>query len=236
MPSVFDDPREVLDPPTWAELEQKLGEPILAFAVGDADVLVPQGLLSCCHVVHQPHCRHHTALSLVGCYFTVRLPDGTEQERRPLKQVHEGDVLARPLDLKVAVETARLMAIATAEQQQGLLSTMRFEIWALNLETAEIWRYLHAQQAQALSDGSDAEAIAALPIVVLDPDDPEPIAFVMAHPSFRHARSYADRVLLVPSELGHDDQARYVTQPVWGAAGDVSSAAEAIVRDPQEVT
>ena len=241
MPSAFDDPREVLEPPTWDELERRLGEPLLSFAIGDADVLVPQGLLSCCHVVHQPHCRHHTALSLVDCRYVVRFQDGSEQVRPPFRQVHDGDVLARPLNLKAAVEAARLMAIATAELQGGQLASLAFDIRCLDLETAEIYRYLQGQREQEAArralDADDVpiEAIGALPIVLLDGDDVrETAASLMARDGWCPARFYADRVTLLPSEIGHDNEARYITEVVWGQAGDVSPAAAAIVADPTE--
>ena len=241
MASVFDDPREVLEPPTWAELEERLGEPLLSFDLSARDVMIPQGLLSCCHVVHQPHCPYHVALSLVGCTFAVRLPDGTTQDRRPLKQVFDGDVLARPRDLAAAVEAVRLMATATAEAQDGLLAHLSIDVWCLNLELAEIWRFLlredEARMGEVLGrpDELSDEALGALPIVVLPADDRAEVARLLATDSFRHVRSYADRVLVLPSEIGHDAEARYITAEVWGQAGDVSPSARAIVRDPSEV-
>lgn len=237
MASVFDDPRPTLDPPTWEELEQKLGEPHLSFAVGSPDVPIPQGLLACCRVLHQPHCAHHVALSLVGCHFRVELPDGTTRARSPLRQVHEGDVLARPRDLLAAVEVARLMAIVTAEQQDGLLASMSFDVWSLNLEVAEIWRYLHAERERDFAASDDpSAALAHLPIRLIEGDDAKlQLARLMAGPGWHHAQTYADRALLLPSEVGHDGAARYVTEAVWGRPGDVSPAAEAILRDPTEV-
>jgi hypothetical protein len=241
MASVFDDPREVLDPPTWAELWARIGEPILSFRVGDADVLVPQGLLACCRVVHQPHCNHHVALNLIGCDFEVRLPSGEVQPRSPLKQVFAGDVLASPRDLRAAVEATRLMAISTAAQQGGLLASMQVDVWLLSLELAAIWRYLGVERQQALwatlaqADHVPDDAIEMLPIVLLAEDGArEETARLLAQPDFRHATAYAHRVLVLPSEIGHDDQARYITTAVWGTPDDVSPAAEAITRDPSE--
>lgn len=240
MPSVFDDPREVLAEPTWDELAARLETPDLSFSIGDADVVVPNGLLSCCRVVHQPHCERHIATSLVGAVFEIRLPDETIQLRRPPKQAHPGDVLARARDLYAAVEAVRLMAVATAEQQGGLLSRLDIDIWSLNLEEAEIWRFLQEKEAERLhellqtADEMPEEAIEALPIVALASDDPFEVARIMAFESFRHVQAYAHRVLVLPSEIGHDEAARYITAVVWGEEGAVCPAAEAIVRDPRE--
>lgn len=240
MPSVFDDVRPVLAPPTWDELEERLGEPLLSFEVGDPDIAVPQGLLACCHVLHQPHCRHHVALSLVGCRYAIALADGSIQEREALRRVHEGDVLARPRDLKAAVESARFTAEATAGELGGRLAALGYDIWAMDLETAEIWRYLSRERDAYIgalisaSDDVPEEAIAALPVRALDPEDRPAVAAVMARLSFRAVHAYAHRVTILPSEIGHDDAARYITSVVWGTPGDVSPAAEALMRDPTE--
>jgi len=240
MPSVFDDPREVLDPPSWDALSARLERPDLSFSLADSDVRIPQGLLSCCRVVHQPHCAHHVALSLVGTTFEVSIDSQAAQIRRPPKQAIEGDVLARARDLAGAVEAVRLMAIATAEAQGGLLAALWVDIWSLNLEEAEIWRYLQrAEQArlQELLQQADElpdDAILALPIIVLAGSEPFEVAALMANADFRHVQAYAHRVLVLPSEIGHDERARYVTQVIWGRPDDVPAAAEALLRDPQE--
>lgn len=241
--SVFDHPHPPPDPPTWGELWERIGEPTLSFRVGDADVPVPQGLLACCRVVHQPQCDRYVALSLIGCDYEVRLPGGEVQARSPLKKVFAGDVLASPRDLKNVVEAARLMAIATAEAQRALLASMRVDVWLLDLTTAEVWRYLDGERAlelqQVLRDGDavpDA-AIEALPIVLLASDDEgawAEVAGIMAASGFHHAAAYAHRVEILPSEIGHDDGARYITSAIWGRPGDVSPAAEALLRDPSD--
>ena len=236
MPSVFDDPREPLEPPTMEEFVARAGPPTLSFTLDQDDIRVPLGLLACCRVVHQPHCDHYTELSLIGCFFTIGYPSGPENARAPAKLAFDGDVLARPRDLAGAVQSVSLQAQATAEAMGGQVTRMQFDIWALNMELAAMWRYFEAGNQDMLEryDTVDTPVIEGLPVVLIEVDEPMAIARVQANPSFRPVRSYASRVMVLPHEIGHDERARYVTNPVWGEPGQVPAAVDAITTDPQE--
>jgi hypothetical protein len=240
--SVFDDPRVAQPPPTIEEFEQRLGDPLFSFTADQRDLIIPQGLLACCHVVHQPHCEYHVALTLIGCEFDIVLPDGEVDARHPARQTFEGDVVARPLDFSAAVQSVLVLAEATADAEGGHLARVSFDVWTLNLELAAMWRYLLKEQEgllQAILERSDKHSTAwieALPIGVLDPSVPGEVARTMGRPSFRHVRAYARRVIVLPNEIGHDDEYRYVTDLVGGQVDRVAPAVTAIRRDPREAS
>lgn len=242
MSSVFDDLSTPPEPPTWAEFELKLGDPQLTFDIGSPQIALPLGALACCRVTHQPHCDLHVARSLVGCRFTITFPDGSSDRRSPVRQAFEGDVLANPRALAASVGAVHLMAVATAEAGGGQVTAMEFEVYLLNLELAEIWRYLMGeldrttQQSLEAADDMDGLSIEVLPIGILDdPDDPDELSKLMARPDFHPVRAYASKVLVLPHEIGRTDEARYVTSPIWGADEDnVPPAIGAILADPLE--
>jgi hypothetical protein len=238
MSSFFDDPREPLDPPTMEEFVERAGPPTLSFTLDQGDISVPLGLLACCRVVHQSHCEHHAALSLIGCFFRLGGLDDEGVTRTPAKLAFEGDVLARPRDLSAAVQAVALQAQATAEALDFQVVSMQFDIWVLNMELAAMWKYFEAGAQDALEqyDTAGTPVIEGLPVVVLSPEEPLAVARVQANPHFRPVRSYASRVLVLPHEIGHDERARYVTNPVWGEPDEVPAAVDAIIADPQEAT
>lgn len=238
MSSVFDDPREPLEPPTMKEFVERAGPPTLSFTLDQDDISVPLGLLACCRVVHQPHCDHYTELSLIGCFFRLSTNEGDAGEvRTPAKLAFDGDVLARPRDLAAAVQVVSLQAQATAEALGLQVVSMQFDIWALNMELAAMWRYFEAGAQDMLEhyDTVGTPVIEGLPIILIEADEPMAIARIQANPDFRPVRSYASRVMVLPHEIGHDERARYVTDPVWGAPGHIPAAVDAITADPQEV-
>lgn len=237
MSSVFDDPREPLEPPTMEEFIERAGPPTLSFTLDQDDIRVPLGLLTCCRVVHQPHCDHYTELSLIGCFFRLSGQGGEGEVRTPAKMAFEGDVLARPRDLAGAVQSVSLQAQATAEALGLQVLSMQFDIWTLNMELAAMWRYFEAGTQAMLEryDTVDTPVIEGLPVILIEVDEPMAIARVQANPNFRPVRSYANRVMVLPHEIGHDERARYVTDPVWGEPGQVPAAVDAITTDPQEV-
>lgn len=224
------------------EFVQRAGAPTLSFTLDQGEIEVPLGLLTCCRVVHQAHCDHYAALSLIGCFFRLGAEGDEGQVRTPGKMAFDGDVLARPRDLSAAVQAVALQAQATAEALGLTVLSMRFDIWVLNMELAAMWRYFegqqHAENQEALEryDNVGTPVIEGLPVVVLEPDESMvTIARIQANPEFRPVRSYASRVLVLPHEIGHDERARYVTDPVWGTPDVVPAAAQAIIADPQEL-
>lgn len=238
MTSVFEPTTLPPEPPTWEEFRSRVGDPYLTFTLEQGGLEIPNGLLACCRVVHQAHCTHHVAVSLVGCNFTMTYPDGKGVPWEPLKQEFIGDVLARPRDLGVAVQMTAMMVKETAEAGGGTASGLTFEIWLLDLAEAEMWRYLKQCQAEENTEILEAgetwtaAEIEALPIQVLT--DPDETARVMSSLSFKTVDAYARRVMLLPSEIGHDAHARYITKQVWGEADQVAPAVEAILSDPFE--
>jgi len=240
---VFDDQYEPLPQPTMAQFLERLGTPVLEFDIADGTVPVPQGLLACCHVTHQPHCRHHVAGTLVGYGFLVIDADGQEQPWQPPRQAFPGDILARPLEFANALQVVWLQARAQAEAVGGRLDGLRFQVWPLNLELNEMWRVLHedlAKEAQARlarAERGSTDWIESLPIrILLSPEDDAEIARVQAGPHFHPTIAYADRVQVLPAEIGHDNRHRYLTRAVWGEEGEIAPAASSVMADPTEAT
>lgn len=241
---MFDDPQpqEQLTPPTLEEFWAEVGDPVLSFKLEEGNVNVPKGILNCCRVVHQVQCEHHVAGSIVGVFYTISFADGRSQERRPDRQSYDGDVLARPLELSAAVQVVTLMAAATADAQGGKVSEMTFHVWTLNLLQQEMWRYLkqqvEADRLAAIGEADDLTPpqIEALPIKVIVAQDGPPVAVasLMAREDFVIAAGYADRVTILPGELGHDAEARYVLSEVWGQEGDLPPAVEALRTLPDD--
>jgi hypothetical protein len=226
-----------------AQFLERLGTPVLEFNIADGDVPVPQGLLACCHVVHQPHCQHHVAGTLVGYGFLIVDAEGNEQPWNPPRHGFEGDILARPLEFANALQVVWLQAQAQAEAVNGRLDGLRFQVWPMNLELYEMWRVLQddlAQDAQtrlARAEQGSKEWIESLPIhILLPPEDDAEIARVQAGLDFHPVMAYADRVQVLPSEIGHDKRHRYLTKAVWGAEGELAPAATSVLADPTEAT
>lgn len=241
MTSVFDDPRPTLTPPTEEDLFRRAGEPLLEFDLADGSVPIPPGLLSCCRVMHQPHCDHHVALSLVACHFEVRYPDGSVDERHPVHRSFEGDVLRRPEDLAATVQAVGLQAAATAAASGAVLVSLRFAVWGLSLELAELWRHLERERDLAYkdvligADGLEAAALEMLPIELVETEEGlGAVALLQARPDWKPVQGYADRVMVLPHEIGRTDDARYVTSLVWGDGDGFLPAAASILRDPAE--
>ncbi len=238
MTSVFEPTTVPPEPPTWEEFRSQVGDPALTFTLEQGGLEIPNGLLACCRVVHQAHCAHHVAVSLVGCRFSMTYPDGEVVPWEPLKQEFLGDVLARPRDLGVAVQMTAMMVKETAEASGGSASGLTFEIWLLDLTQAEMWRYLKECQAEENTEILEAgetwtpAEIEALPIQVLT--DPAEAAKTLASPGFKPVAAYARRVMALPSEIGHTKHARYITQQVWGDPDEVPASVEAILADPFE--
>jgi len=235
MSGFLDDDREPLPTPTLSAFMRRLGAPQLTFSLTDTQVDVPLGVATCCRVVHQSHCAHHVAASLVKTFAVISRPDHSVSFRRPREQGWDGDILAHPVRLAEAVQTIGLQLAATAEACGGQVTRMTFRVWSLNLELAEMWRCRSADdQGQELlvpPDLARTRTIEALPIVLIAPDDAASTAIASA---FRPVASYAHRVLVLPHEIGHDTEARYVTDLVWGEPDAVYPAALALRADPTE--
>lgn len=227
-------------PPTAEEFERRVGDPLLSFELDDREIGIPTGPPHCCRTVHQAHCDDHVAATLIGCEFDIRLPDGEIDARRPVRQTFDGDVLARPLEFSAAVQSVTVLAQVTAEAEGGVLLRLGFDVWTLNLELAAVWRYLQREregQLQAILEGAEKYSTAwieALPIELVTPDRARDLARILGSPEFRHVRAYARKVIVLPHEIGHDDDARYVTDLIGGVAGAVPPVVDAIRRDPQE--
>jgi hypothetical protein len=87
-------------------------------------------------------------------------------------------------------------------------------------QAAEYDDIFTAAREKALNNIAAAETLTNEQIEVLpykDLEDPDEITAIMMRLSFRPAETYADRVLIVPGELGHDDEYRYVEKVVWEA-------------------
>jgi hypothetical protein len=231
-----------LTPPTLEEFMASVGEPLLTFTLQAPEIKVPKGLLNCCRVVHQPHCDHYVAGSLLGCFYTITFRDGSIQERVPEKKNFEQDILAEPDILASAVQVVALMANATAEAQGGTISDLTFDVWLFSLEQQIHWRYLSEEiqrerdERIASFNEYTAEQIQNLDIYVLDPDEqtPEKLARMLVREGFHPAVGYADRVELLPSEIGHDMEHRYLTQAVWGEANVVPASVDALTAIPDD--
>jgi hypothetical protein len=225
-----------LTPPTLEEFMASIGDPILSFTLMDAEITIPKGVLNCCRVVHQYHCDHYVAGSLLGCFYTVRFRDGSVQERVPEKKNFEQDILAAPDVLAAAVQIVALMAKATAEAQGGEIQSLSFDVWTFNLEQQESWRFLSEEIQRerdariASFDQYTAEQIQRLDTYVLSPEecDPEALSKMLVKKGFHPAVGYADRVELMPSEIGHDAEHRYVTKQVWGEENVVPPSVDAL--------
>jgi hypothetical protein len=230
----------ILETPTIAAFEQRLGPPLLTFTPEQRQLTIPQGLLACCRVTHQSYCQHYVAKTLIGCEFDIRLPDGEIDQRRPAKQTFDGDVLVRPLEFAAAVQSVAILAESTAAGDGGVLLRLEFSVWTLDLELAAVWDHLLKQQDaqyQASLERADKHSTAwieALPVVTLEADRLHAIAEVMGQTEFKHVRAYARRVIVLPNEIGHDDEARYITSILGGTADAVPAAVEAIRAGPQE--
>jgi hypothetical protein len=131
-----------------------------------------------------------------------------------------------------------MMVKETAEASGGTASGLTFEIWLLDLTQAEMWRYLKDRQDEETTETLEAgetwtaAEIEALPIQVLT--DPAEAAKTLASDGFKPVAAYARRVLVLPSEIGRDKHARYITQQVWGNPDEVPSSVAAIMGDPFE--
>lgn len=228
--------------PTLEEFDRELGPPVLSFSMDQHDVEIPTGPPHCCRQVHQPYCDAHVAKTVIGCEFEIRLPNGELDVRHPIRQTFDGDVMARPLEFGAAIQTVTILARSTADGVGGVLTRLVHSVWTLNLEQAAVWKYLTEQQDQALSavleqgDPSSAGWIEGLPVTELDTANLDSVAQVMGKPDFRHLRAYARQVMVLPHEIGHDTEYRYVASILGGEPGVVPPSVEAILRDPYEDT
>lgn len=226
--------------PTLEEFDRELGPPVLSFSMDQHDVEIPTGLPHCCRQVHQPYCDSHVAKTVIGCEFEIRLPDGELDVRRPIRQTFDGDIMAHPVEFGAAIQTVTVLARSTAEGVGGALTRLVHSVWTLNLEQAVIWKHLTEQQDQALTvaleqgDQSSAGWIEGLLVQELDTTNLDTVARVMGKPDFRHVRAYARQVMVLPHEIGHDSDYRYVTSVLGGEPGAVPPSVEAILRDPFE--
>lgn len=226
--------------PSLEEFERDLGEPVLTFSMDQHNVEIPTGPPHCCRQVHQVHCWAHVAKTLIACEFDIRLPDGTLDTRRPVWQTFDGDVMARPQEFGAAVQVVTILARSTADGVNGVLTRLVHSVWTLNLEQAAIWHYLTERHDRAIEatreqgDFSTAAWIEGLPVQELDTTNLDAVARVIGGPQFRHVRSYAKRVIVLPHEIGHDQEYRYVASLLGGEPGAVPPSVEAILRDPTE--
>lgn len=196
-------------------------EPALQFIAPEAEIDIPKGLLSCCRVQHQPGCDHHVARSLVGAATKRRWPDGREEEWiHPAPVMVEGDVLAMPTELFTAVKAHWMMARATAKSLGVAVYEMQVGVFLLNITQAAQYDEIMQDYREKLSayhvamNGLTPEQIAALPVeVVEDEDDIGPLL----ESQFVPVEMYAANTLIYPTEIGHNDRARYVTSAVWQA-------------------
>lgn len=226
--------------PTLEEFERDLGTPLLSFSMDQHDVEIPTGPPHCCRQVHQTHCDAHVAKTLISCEFDIRLPSGELDTWRPLWQTFDGDVMARPVDFGAAIQVVTVLARSTAEGVGGTLMRLIHHVWTLNLEQAAIWKYLTERHdaayeaAQERGDHTTGAWIEALMVKELDTTNLDSVARVMGGPQFRHIRTYARKVVVLPHEIGHDNIYRYVASLLGGEPGAVPPSVEAILRDPLE--
>ncbi len=231
-----------LVPPTMEEFMARVGDPTLSFDIATPQIDIPKGILNCCRVTHQPHCAHHVAGTILGCFYTLRYPDGEVRERVPEHQSFDGDILATYERLGAAVQVTYLLVKATAENLGATVLGLHFDAWALNAEDWEAWRYLRKvmedERRAALSDMDEmpADQIRRLEVAALPKHlcTPKALATLMARAGFHPAVGYADRVEILPHEIGHDEEYRYVTDIVWGEEGVVPPAVDALNAIPDE--
>ena len=239
--SSLEEATQDLVPPTVEEFMEKAGEPILSFDLSTPHLEIPKGILDCCRVAHQPHCKHHVAGTLLGCFYTLRMPDGSIRERVPQRQSFDGDALFSYDRLATVIQITWQMVQATAEQLEADVLGVHFDVWTFNLADWEAWRYIQQQIEKrteatlASLDLSTPEQIAALDIVTLTPAQcrPDRLAKRMAKPNWHPVAAYADRVEVMPTEIGHDDKARYITDFVWGQPNVVPPAVDALREVPE---
>ena len=226
--------------PTLEEFDRELGPPVLSFSMDQHDVQVPTEPPHCCRRVHQPYCGYHVAKTVIRCEFEILLPDGERDVRQPLPQTFDGDIMARPVEFGAAIQTVTILARSTADGVGGVLTRLVHSVWTLNLEQAAIWKYLTEQRDQAYDellqqgDSTTGAWIESLGIAELDTTNIDAVARIMGKPDFRHVRTYARQVMVLPHEIGHDMDRRYVASILGGEPGAVPPSVEAILRDPFE--
>lgn len=233
---------EGLSVPTMEEFMARVGDPALSFSINSGELNIPKGLLNCCRVAHQPHCKSYVAGTLVGCLYTIKLPDGTVRERVPEKQSFAGDALYEYARLAGSVQVVWLLVQQTAKALDAEVLDLTFDVWTLDLEAWEMWRYLEAERQKDMEaslaemDPTDGDYIKNLDIHLLTPEEQVPSALAerLVSEDFFSAAMYADRVELMPGEVGHDAEFRYVTSLVWGEADVVPPAVDALQEVPEE--
>lgn len=198
-------------------------EPVIQFvAPKDDPVGIPKGLLTCCRVTHQADCQYHVALSLVGAATVRKFPDGdTHEWVHPMPVAFPGDILTEPTKMFAAIKTHWMLALETARRLNASVVEMTIGIFLLDAAQAVEYEVIHARVRErvvetiASYETMSAEQIMGLPIREIE--DREEIQQTMLRREFRPVETYANVVLVVPNELGHDEVARYVDSVVWDA-------------------
>jgi len=200
-----------------------IGEPDFAFTVPNTGVNIPTGVVDCCRVLHQPTCEHYVAACLVGIEFVVRRPSVADLPLHERMQV-EGDLLASLPALDGAFRGIWASAQARAEAMKGIVVEAEFHVYCLSpaqkaqfdrLQQQALDEALAAASTDPGADVAITRAIEQMEVVFL-PDD-EQRSFLERDDTIP-VGDYAHLVAIVPGEVGHDGQQRYVRQGEWDAS------------------
>lgn len=179
------------------------------------------------HTLHD--CGHDNApvplqQAFINCgYMCLACPPRALEDRANRIQV-DGDGLVDPSTVKAAVRLLVAGGMATAQALHTTVEKYEIHIWLLTEELAQDWERViklgqeMLDERMRLSDTMPSDQISSLPVNMLDPndqDDARRMGEVGASGMFHPVEAYAERVMIVPGEVGHDNYARYVVQDIW---------------------